>query len=224
MAVVVDQPNSASEVLREVFSALAAQDYPNIQILVLLTGSDAAEFELVHEIAQAQGSDPSTRQPHIYQIGANPGFGLAANTVLRLVEGDSGFFLLMHDDVVLAPDAIRLLVEELYRSNAGMVAQSSSSGMKLDGCRRWALIVIGSVNSTVQLSPTNLIKNNMTQCVTCLYCLHHVCLSVLTSFANLEVLNLPSSFLVKILICVGGLIFRVLVSLLFLPRLLVIAP
>ena len=82
MAVVVDQPNSASEVLREVFSALAAQDHPNIQILVLLTGSDAAEFELVHEIAQAEASEPSTRQPHIYHIGANPGFGLAANTVL----------------------------------------------------------------------------------------------------------------------------------------------
>ena len=121
VAVVVDQPNVASDVLREVFSGLAAQDYPNIQILVLLTGADAAEFELVHEIAQAERSEPSAREPHIYHIGANPGFGLAANTVLRLVEGDSGFFLLMHDDVVLAPDAIRLMVEELYRSNAGMV-------------------------------------------------------------------------------------------------------
>ena len=121
VAVVVDQPSLASEVLREVFSGLAAQDYPNIQILVLLTGSDAAEFELVREIAQVQGSEPSTREPRIYHIGANPGFGLAANMVMRLVEGDSGFFLLMHDDVVLAPDAVRQLVEEMYRSNAGMV-------------------------------------------------------------------------------------------------------
>jgi GT2 family glycosyltransferase len=60
-------------------------------------------------------------QPHVYQLGANPGFGPAANTALRLVEGDSGFFLVMHDDVVLAPDSLRVLVEELYRSNAGMV-------------------------------------------------------------------------------------------------------
>jgi hypothetical protein len=41
--------------------------------------------------------------------------------VLHLVEGDNGFFCLMHDDVALEPNAIGLLVEELYRSNAGIV-------------------------------------------------------------------------------------------------------
>ena len=41
--------------------------------------------------------------------------------MLRLVEGDNGFFCFLHDDVALEPDAIRLLVEELYRSNAGIV-------------------------------------------------------------------------------------------------------
>lgn len=121
VAIVVDQPNSATETLSEVFASLAAQDYPNIQVLVLLTGSDAAEFALVQQIVQGSVPDSHTREPHIYQIGANPGYGVAANTALRLVEGDSGFFLLMHDDVVLAPDALRLMVEELYRSNAGMV-------------------------------------------------------------------------------------------------------
>ena len=55
------------------------------------------------------------------ELGANPGFGAAANEVLRLVEGDSGFFCICHDDVVLEPDTIRTLVEELYRSNAGLV-------------------------------------------------------------------------------------------------------
>ena len=39
----------------------------------------------------------------------------------RLVEGDNGFFCICHDDVALDPDAIRALVEELYRSNAGIV-------------------------------------------------------------------------------------------------------
>ena len=48
-------------------------------------------------------------------------WGAAANEVLRLVEGDNGFFLLMHDDVALEPGAVRLMVEELYRTNAGMV-------------------------------------------------------------------------------------------------------
>ena len=54
-------------------------------------------------------------------LGANPGFGVAANEVLALVEGDNGFFCICHDDVALDPDAIRGLVEELYRSNAGLV-------------------------------------------------------------------------------------------------------
>ena len=41
--------------------------------------------------------------------------------MLRLVEGDNGMFLICHDDVAPEPDALRLLVEELYRSNAGAV-------------------------------------------------------------------------------------------------------
>ena len=40
-------------------------------------------------------------------LGANPGFGAAANEVLRLVEGDNGFFCFCHDDVALEPDAVR---------------------------------------------------------------------------------------------------------------------
>ena len=113
VAVVVDQPTMA---LEEVFGALGAQDYPNIQVLVLLTGSDADELEVVRQIVQV-----TVPTAHIRQLGAHIGFGVAANTALRLVEGDSGFFLIMHDDIVMAPDALRILVEELYRSNAGMV-------------------------------------------------------------------------------------------------------
>lgn len=118
VAIVVDRPTSA---LEGVLAALVAQDYPNIQVLVLLTGSDAEELGLVQEIIRTTFATADVAQPHIHQLGANPGFGLAANTALRLVEGDSGFFLVMHDDVLLAPDSLRNLVEELYRSNAGMV-------------------------------------------------------------------------------------------------------
>ena len=65
----------------------------------------------------------TARLPDAYvrELGANPGFGAAANEVLRLVEGDNGFFCICHDDVALEPDTIRTLVEELYRSNAGLV-------------------------------------------------------------------------------------------------------
>ena len=83
VAVVVDQPTMA---LEEVFGALGAQDYPNIQVLVLLTGSDADELEVVRQIVQS-----TVPTAHIRQLGADVGFGVAANTALRLVEGDSGF-------------------------------------------------------------------------------------------------------------------------------------
>jgi GT2 family glycosyltransferase len=98
----------------ETLASIAAQDYPNLDTLFLLTGS-TAEDDLAARIT-AQLPDAFVRD-----LGANPGFGAAANEVLRLVEGDSGFFLFCHDDVALAPDAVRMLVEELYRSNAGVV-------------------------------------------------------------------------------------------------------
>ncbi len=53
-------------------------------------------------------------------VGANPGYGPAANEAIRLVEG-AGFFLFLHDDVALERDAVTQLVAEIYRSNAGIV-------------------------------------------------------------------------------------------------------
>ena len=102
--------------LPAVLTALACQDYPNMQVLVLLTGSSSEELSEVQAIASE-----IVPLAHVRNVGENSSFGRAASTVLRLVEGDSGFFLLLHDDVALAPDAVRLLVEELYRSNAGIV-------------------------------------------------------------------------------------------------------
>ena len=101
----------------ETLESLAAQDYPNLNTLFLLAGEpvDADDNDLPTLI--------SGRLPDAFvrELGANPGFGVAANEVLDLVEGDNGFFCICHDDVALDPDAIRILVEELYRSNAGLV-------------------------------------------------------------------------------------------------------
>ena len=55
----------------------------------------------------------------VSRLSQRVGFGRAANEVLKLVEGAS-HFVLCHDDVVLAPDAVRALVEESYRQNAGI--------------------------------------------------------------------------------------------------------
>ncbi len=96
----------------EVLRALAAQDYSNLKSLVLITGDPG---ELPGQIATA------VPRAFVRAVDGNPGFGPTANEVLRLVEGDNGFFCFLHDDVALEPDAIRLLVEEMYRSNAGVV-------------------------------------------------------------------------------------------------------
>ena len=95
----------------EVLEGLAAQDYPNLSVLVV----DAAS-----------GTDPTPRvaerlpTAYVRRLDANRGFGASANEVLTVVEG-AAFFAFCHDDVVLEPDALRLMVEEAFRSNAGVV-------------------------------------------------------------------------------------------------------
>ncbi len=115
--VVVHEPGHWFE---ETLDAFADQDYPNIRFLFLVTDGVRPGLE---------DGDPSlaavieSRLPNAFvrELGVNAGFGAAANEVLRLVEGQNGFFLFCHDDVAPDRDAVRLLVEELYRSNAGVV-------------------------------------------------------------------------------------------------------
>ncbi|WP_420453107.1 glycosyltransferase [Ilumatobacter sp.] len=105
----------------EVVDAMADQDYPNLRLLFLVAGEGAdddvdAVAEQVEALVAGRFDTCFVRS-----LGANPGFGPAANEVLRLVEGENGFFLFCHDDVAPDRDAVRLMVEELYRSNAGVV-------------------------------------------------------------------------------------------------------
>lgn len=112
--VVVHEPG---EWFDETLDSLVRQDYPNLSTLFLLAGTARAD----------DGSDVRSRitarlpDAFVELVDANPGYGTIANLVLNVVDGDHGFFCLMHDDVVLAPAAIRLMTEELYRSNAGIV-------------------------------------------------------------------------------------------------------
>jgi len=101
----------------ETVASMAAQDYPNLRLVFLITGAE-------DEVVVARVSDTISRHAgdaFVTLFEGNPGYGPAANEVQRLVEGDSGFFLLCHDDVALDRDAVTRLVEELYRSNAGIV-------------------------------------------------------------------------------------------------------
>jgi GT2 family glycosyltransferase len=95
----------------EAIAALGAQDYPNLSILVIDAGSDEEVKPRVGRAAPGA---------FVRRIDDNPGFGAAANEVLDVVDG-AAFFLVCHDDVALAPDVVRILVEEAYRSNAAIV-------------------------------------------------------------------------------------------------------
>ncbi|HEX6659317.1 MAG TPA: glycosyltransferase, partial [Ilumatobacter sp.] len=112
--VVVHDPGSWFD---ETLGALAGQDYPNMRFLFLVVG-DPGPAVLDAVTDRIRSYLPAA---FIRAIAGNPGYGPAVNEVLRLVEGDNGFFLLCHDDVAPAADAVRTMVTELYRSNAGMV-------------------------------------------------------------------------------------------------------
>ena len=100
------------EWFQTVLESVAAQDYTNLKSLFLAVG-DPGELA-----AMIRAKVPNA---FVRAVEGNPGFGIAANEVLRLVEGENGFFCFLHDDVALDPGAIRLLVEEVYRSNGGIV-------------------------------------------------------------------------------------------------------
>jgi GT2 family glycosyltransferase len=96
----------------ETLLSLAGSDYPNLSVLVV-------------DCASAEDPTPTVASvmpgAFVKRMERRVGFGTAANEVLSIVEGASQY-LFCHDDVALAPDAIRLLVEEMYRSNAGVVS------------------------------------------------------------------------------------------------------
>ena len=104
----------------ESLQALAAQTYPQLQTLFFVVGvnagdgdgADADPTELIHSVLP---------QAVVRHVEGNPGFGLVSNEVARLVDGEGGFFCLLHDDVALEPEAIERLIQEMYRSNAGLV-------------------------------------------------------------------------------------------------------
>ena len=97
----------------EALSSLSAQDYGELSVLVLSTGADtAAVTERVGRILP---------DAFVRHLPGRPGYTAASNEVLGMVEG-AAFFLLCHDDVALDPDAVHKLVEESFRSNAGVVS------------------------------------------------------------------------------------------------------
>ncbi|HWF15955.1 MAG TPA: glycosyltransferase family 2 protein [Acidimicrobiales bacterium] len=97
----------------EAVSSLASQDYQELSVLVLATGDDTPEVtERVGRVLP---------DAFVRHLPGRPSYGAATNEVVAMVEG-AAFFLLCHDDVALDPDAVHKLVEESFRSNAGVVS------------------------------------------------------------------------------------------------------
>ena len=95
----------------EALASLANQDYPNLSVLVIDSGSDEDPTPAVASVMPGA---------FVRRLEQRVGFGRAANEVLDIVEGAS-HFLFCHDDVALDPDALRVMVGEAFRSNAGIV-------------------------------------------------------------------------------------------------------
>jgi len=98
--------------LEETLASLAAQNYGELSVLVLVTDD---EF------------DPTVRvgrilpEAFVRVLPGRPGYAAASNEALGMVEG-AAFFLLCHDDIALDPDVVHNMVEESFRSNAGVVS------------------------------------------------------------------------------------------------------
>ncbi|HAM00954.1 MAG TPA: hypothetical protein DCQ30_01810 [Acidimicrobiaceae bacterium] len=96
----------------ETLQSFALQDYPELAVLVLDAGS---------------AEDPTPRvaavlpNAFVRRLPENAGFAAAADAVLGMVAGAS-HLLLCHDDVALDPNVVHVLVEESFRSNAGIVS------------------------------------------------------------------------------------------------------
>lgn len=95
----------------EMLESVAAQDHRVVDVTVVDTGSEADPTARIHRFLP---------QAIVHRLESNPGFGPAANRVLD-ADPAQGFIAVCHDDVILAPNVLRVLAEEAVRSNAGIV-------------------------------------------------------------------------------------------------------
>jgi len=105
--------HNPGEWFEETLVSLRTQDYSALSVLVIDAAS--ADGRAIRDRVGAVLPDA-----HLRRLEENSGFGPTANEALRSVQG-AAFYLFCHDDVRLEPDAVRILVEEAFRSNAGVV-------------------------------------------------------------------------------------------------------
>jgi len=136
--VVIRDPGSW---LDESLRALGNQDYPNLSLIIVdTTGEPETSLRI-----QAAAPDA-----YVLRLKADTGFSAAVNAAVGMVEGAS-HFVICHDDVAPTPEAVRLLVEEAFRSNAGIASPKyvewdrSDRLMAVGATTDWAGMVRGLV-------------------------------------------------------------------------------
>ena len=108
VAVVVTR--DAGPTLEATLASIAAQEYANLTTLVIDANSSEDPTGRVAAVAP---------NAFVKRFEAS-GYAAAANQALGTIEGAS-FFLFCHDDVELGSGTVQALVEEAFRSNAGVV-------------------------------------------------------------------------------------------------------
>ena len=129
----------------ETLDSLVTQDYPRLDIVVV-DSRGAVDGEVLLEERVRAAAPAAT----IVDASDTTGFGGAANTILE-TGIDSAFLLVCHDDVLLAPDAVRTLVTESLRSNAGIAGPKlvhwdrpdrlQHVGLQVDQFAAWADVI-----------------------------------------------------------------------------------
>jgi len=94
----------------ETLDSLATQDYTRLSVLVVDADGSGNLGSRVHAALPTAS---------VLDAGDTDGFSAAADAILD-TDLDPAFVLLCHDDVALASDAVRQLVVESLRSNAGI--------------------------------------------------------------------------------------------------------
>jgi len=95
----------------ESLTAVAELDYPDLEIVVVDSKSNVPVAPQVAELLP---------EAQVIRLDDNRGFGRAVNAALNQIS-PAPLLLLAHDDVAPQPEALRHMVEEVFRSNAGVV-------------------------------------------------------------------------------------------------------
>jgi GT2 family glycosyltransferase len=107
---------------KETLEAFRNQDYPNLSVLIIDAASAEDPLERIVETLPTA---------YVRRLSRNPGYAAASNRVLRILQGAT-YLAMCHDDVAPAPDAIRRMVEEAIRTNAGIVTPKMVEWLRPD--------------------------------------------------------------------------------------------